>query len=369
MKKIINSFIGILVNTVIILALLAACIIGFIFLFSKLNGIPFKEILSFGTDNNEITLTESSSEEIVYVNNLEKNNNQIIINTNNKFYYNQLDDNSKLIYDALEDNLEHLKESKYTIDFSTKFNDLLKQDNGQEVLDLAFQTSIDAFFYDHPELFYIDITKISLVIHYKTVGPLTTYTVSIEPKNGINYLNDNFNSQKDVETAISKIENIKNTLIQKIANETDYNKALKVHDALVNCLEYDSTDNNHNTHNIYGALIEKKVVCEGYAKAFKYILDSLNIQCILVNGEATNSKGITESHMWNYIKLNDNWYGIDVTWDDPIIVGERNNNSPIGHDYFCKGSNFFNESHVICEKISNEGKAFSIPTLSRQNYK
>ena len=34
-------------------------------------------------------------------------------------------------------------------------------------------------------------------------------------------------------------------------------------------LKYDSSLNKSNTHNIYGALIEKSVVCEGYAKSFK----------------------------------------------------------------------------------------------------
>lgn len=53
-------------------------------------------------------------------------------------------------------------------------------------------------------------------------------------------------------------------------------------------------------------------VCEGYSKAMKMVCDLLDIPCILV---------ISDSHMWNNIKMDDgNWYIADLTWDD----GNRN---------------------------------------------
>ena len=72
----------------------------------------------------------------------------------------------------------------------------------------------------------------------------------------------------------------------------------------------------NDIHNIYGALYNKKVVCEGYARTFKYILDGLGIENVLVSGTGTNSSGVTESHAWNYVKIDEKWYGVDVTWDD-----------------------------------------------------
>ena len=117
-----------------------------------------------------------------------------------------------------------------------------------------------------------------------------------------------------------------------------------------------------------GALIKNKVVCEGYAKAFKYLLDSLKIECILVSGTAINSSGESESHMWNYVKLDDKWYAVDVTWDDPIIIGGRNPNN-LRHDYFLKGSNTFIYSHYANGKMSDTGMFFSIPLLSDKNYR
>ena len=323
----------------------------------------------FKSSNNPSTILAGDTMEPINIslNSDDNVSNSTKVNNNiSYFYYEQLDDNAKIIYDALSDNIENLKKSNYKINFSTKFNTLLNQTDGQYKLNIAFQSALDAFFYDHTELFYIDLTKINLNIKYTTIGPKVTYTVSLAPSNDTNYLYDNFSSETQVNEAISIVENIKHSTIKSLNSKSDYEKALYVHDALVNSLEYDSS--TINSHNIYGALVEKSAVCEGYAKAFKYILDELNIDCILVNGTATNSSGKTESHMWNYIRLDGNWYGVDVTWDDPIIVGGFSKNI-IRHDYFCKGGNVFNESHVASSKISNEGKSFKLPTLSNKNYK
>ena len=208
----------------------------------------------------------------------------------------------------------------------------------------------------------------ALIITSTSLGPLSSYTVKIEPKDNNNYLIDCYNSENDVNNAIFKLENIKNNVIEQIKYDNDYNKILKLHNILANSIEYNSTSDKKNSHNIYGALINRKTVCEGYAKSLKYMLDSLNIECILVSGNATNSTGKTESHMWNYVKLNDNWYGVDITWDDPIIIGGYSKNN-IRHDYFLKGKHVFIKSHSPSGKISDTGMLFKLPSLANENYK
>ena len=365
MKNFFDCVIKILINTVIIVCLVAFGIILFIFLVSQMNNTSIVDTLSyFKSFNNQTTILTGDT--IDTINTSFSSDNKVnTTNSSINYYYEQLDENAKIIYDALNNNIDNLKKSNYTIDFSNKFNLLLNQTDGQYKLDFAFQSALDAFFYDHTELFYIDLAKMNLIVKSTTIGPKVTYTVSLSPSKNNNYLNDNFNSETQVIEAISKVESIKYSTTKALNGKSDYEKALYVHDALVNSLKYDSSINSHN---IYGALVEKTAVCEGYAKAFKYILDDLNIECILVSGTATNSSGKTESHMWNYIKLDGKWYGVDVTWDDPIVVGNIKN-SIIRHDYFCKGSNIFNDSHVTSNKISNEGKFFRLPTLSIKDYK
>lgn len=304
----------------------------------------------------------------ITLNNNNKNSN-IVSNTTNiakYYYYQQLDYHAKLIYSALENNITYLTQNNYKIDFGTTFNDLLNQSNGKNVLDKTFQSALDAFFYDHPELFYLDLTKISLITKSTTFGTKTTYRVSLEPTNGNHYLSNNFSNQIQVQSAITQVESLKNSIINQLSGN-DYDKVLTVHDTLVDLIEYDTSYHRANTHNIYGAFIEHKVVCEGYAKSFKYIMDALNIPCILISGTATNSSGRTESHMWNYVQLNGNWYGVDLTWDDPVVVGGPSKNI-IRHNYFLKGYSAFASSHKIENKVSENGMSFSYPNLSSNNY-
>lgn len=373
MKTFIDFIIKILIFLIIFLAVLFFASILYTHLSSNEKDVSFKNAISYvqSIGNNIVDYAFLNKNSVnLLLDDTANNNSNLKENTSTKvkYYYYQLDDNAKLIYSTLENNIDNLKKENYTIDFDKKFNSLLHEYSGQHQLDKAFQSALDAFFYDYPELFYIDLTKISLIIKSSTIGPITTYTVTISPQDNKNYLSGNFTNEKEVDVAISKVENIRNNLINNLENSNDYDKILKVHNTLVNSLEYDSTLNKTNTHNIYGALVQKSVVCEGYAKAFKYILDSLAIENILVSGTATNSSGETESHMWNYVKLNENWYGVDVTWDDPVIIGGFSKNN-LRHDYFLKGSRVFIKSHVPSGKISDNGILFSLPDLNRENYK
>ena len=362
-----KKILGIILDIIFIVLIIG--IIYYFFILKKDNTMIENVQLQSFSPNYEDTVSNSQALTNLNVINENTNNSSTnSISTNNKYYYNQLGYNAKLIYTALENNIDNLKKDNFKINFSTKFNDLLNKQNGKSVLDKSFQAALDAFFYDHPELFYIDLTKITLYTKYTTIGSKTTYTVSLAPQNNKNYLSDSFSSESQVDNAINQIEQIRNSIVSRV-NGNNYNKALIVHDTLVDMLEYNQNDSNSNTHNIYGAFVNRSVVCEGYAKSFKYIMDSLNIPCILVGGVATNNTSTTESHMWNYIQLDGNWYGVDVTWDDPVIIGgSSKKSSRVRRDYFCKGASSF-KLHKADGKISQNGETFSIPTLSSKNYK
>lgn len=352
-------------RTIKFIFILLVAFIIFAFVYSTANNISFESTISYFKALGSEILGIIDSENVAANSNIDYT--QIITSSNKYFYYEQLDSNGKIIYSALENNIDNLKKENYVIDFASTFNDLLHESLGQYKLNKSFQSALDAFFHDHPEIFYIDITKISLVMNSISLGPVKTYTVQIVPKDNKNYLNDTFNTESKVDTAIRKVENIKKNIINEIEDKNLYNKILSVHDMLVNSLEYDEKYTQENSHNIYGALVEKNVVCEGYAKTFKYIMDSINVECILVSGTATNSSGKQEAHMWNYVKLNNNWYGVDVTWDDPVVIGGSASNM-LRHSYFLKGSKTFITSHTSTGKISDTGMLFTLPSLSTKNY-
>ena len=107
--------------------------------------------------------------------------------------------------------------------------------------------------------------------------------------------------------------------IQRIIEKTDkantpFEKELIIHDQLCKYVIYDSEFEGQVESDLYsafGALVYGRAVCEGYARAFKLLCKYAGIECILITGD---SKGV--GHMWNMVNIENNWYHIDVTWDD-----------------------------------------------------
>lgn len=97
---------------------------------------------------------------------------------------------------------------------------------------------------------------------------------------------------------------------------TDEEKEKAIHDYLVLNVSYDEYNYLHNTiscsdENPKGAILNGTAVCGGYAEAFKYLMDLINIPCLCVSGFVTG-----EGHEWNMVELGGVWVQVDVTWDD-----------------------------------------------------
>lgn len=101
----------------------------------------------------------------------------------------------------------------------------------------------------------------------------------------------------------------------------------------------------------YGALIRKKCVCQGYAEAFKRLMDAGGVPCQVVLGQI---KGATYYHAWNIVRLNGGMdgYHVDVTWD---ISDTRPKYEYFGKsDAFFKGNRSWDEScYSLCYKTEN----------------
>lgn len=288
--------------------------------------------------------------------------------SNNRWFYNQLNNYSKIIYNELEKNKENMKTGTYQIEFGDKFTDVLRQENGDKLLGQYYQAAIEAFTYENPDVFYIDVTKLYINIETTSKFLTTKYNVFLNAKEG-NYLAKGYNSKEDVDYKMQQVETVKNSIISNLQGYSNYEKIIRIHDYLVDNIEYETTISQNNIYNIYGALVEKECVCEGYAKAFRYLTNALGMDCIIVIGTATNNDGITENHAWNYIYLDDNWYAVDATWDDPILVGGGTLTSSSKYRYFLKGENTMNKNHVLSGFFTEGSQEFKYPQLSKQNYK
>ena len=259
-----------------------------------------------------------------------------------------------------------MKTCNYKIELGNSFSNLLKKEDGQEQLGKYYQSAFEAYNYDNPDVFYLDPNKMYLNIETTTSRNGNTYNVYINTGEQNNYFTDDFSSKEQVDTASQKIEKVKNNII---ANKTGnaYDDIKMVHDYLVNNVEYDTSISQSNIYDIYGTLVNNVAVCEGYARAFKYIMDEMNIPCVLVIGQGKNSQGQTENHAWNYVELNNKWYAIDVTWDDPVVTGGGGASKESRYKYFLKGSNTFLQDHVPSGQFTPNGKVFEYPDISKED--
>jgi transglutaminase/protease-like cytokinesis protein 3 len=285
----------------------------------------------------------------------------------NRHFYDQLEEPAKIIYRALEANKEEIKTGTHQINLGTTLSDVLSSEGGEEKLGYYYQSAIESYIYDNPEAFYLNVNKMYLNIETTTKRNKTTYNVFINQGKEANYLADGYYSKTDVDQAMGQIEQAKNQILAQKTGNT-YKDIKMVHDYLVDHIEYDSSISADDIYNLYGALVRGKSVCEGYAKAFKYLMDQLDIPCVIVIGKGTNSSGKTENHAWNYVELNQTWYAIDSTWDDPVIIGGGKASSSSKVKYFLKGSSEFNRDHVPNGQFTEGGKVFSYPELSVRSY-
>lgn len=137
-----------------------------------------------------------------------------------------------------------------------------------------------------------------------------------------------------VTTAKSNAESIKATH----ASATNYEKLVAYRNEICRLVAYDTNTYNNLATTPYGdpwQLInvfdhnngdENAVVCEGYAKAFKYLCDltwpgaSPAVECYLVTGTMNGGTG-AGPHMWNVVQIGGNNYLVDVTNCDTGTIG------------------------------------------------
>lgn len=103
-------------------------------------------------------------------------------------------------------------------------------------------------------------------------------------------------------------ENIKDNMTLK-------EKIKTIHDYIINNTKYDKdrSDNNiinYRSDTAYGALIEHYALCGGYTDSMMLFLEKFGVKSYRIS---------SDNHIWNYVYLDNDWYNLDLTWDDPIL--------------------------------------------------
>lgn len=182
--------------------------------------------------------------------------------------------------------------------------------------------------------FYCDYDKciddITFLINDKKM--ISTLNNFVHPYNSFSYVNIDIKANKKITLKVKKlytdeqIEYINNYIQNFISENITDNLSIKdkiklFHDYIINNTYYDDSNNNES-HNAYNLITEGKGICGAYSDIMSIYLNYLGIK---------NYKISSENHVWNFVNVDNNWYHIDVTWDDPVA---SDGNQYLVHNFF-----------------------------------
>jgi len=172
---------------------------------------------------------------------------------------------------------------------SVKFNKELDVDGVKQVMQAVFN--------DHPEFFWIET---SYVYGYTSKG--TVVSVALKYNELANNLSD---AKIKFNAAANRIINHASTYGSKLEQEK------YVYEELQKNCEYH--ENSAINQSAYSCIVNGSSVCAGYARAFQYIMMQLDIPCYICTGTTSNG-----NHAWNIIEIDNNFYNVDLSWDDSL---------------------------------------------------
>lgn len=105
------------------------------------------------------------------------------------------------------------------------------------------------------------------------------------------------------------------TQVREIATEakkyvSPYKKALYLHDRICLSFEYDDT---LESDSLYSFFQTGKGTCQAYTHLYMAVLRECGIESHFVASD-------TIEHIWNYVRIDGEWYHADLTWDDSAVT-------------------------------------------------
>lgn len=229
-----------------------------------------------------------------------------------RYAYNLLNDAEKTVYDTVFEAINS---------FITEINGF-----GISVTDAQVQMIVDYIQRDHPEIFWF---QHGATYYFDT----TTHIVNrIELKYCM--------TQDEAKKRQEKIDAATKSFLTSVTDTmSDYEATLHIYENIIELVDYDtiglerqrnsvvSPEIPDDLRSIYGVFVNKKAVCAGYAKALQYLLNLCGIECTYVT---------SDTHAWNLIKLEGDYYHMDVTWGDGSDTKkDKQQTGVINYDCFC----------------------------------
>lgn len=226
------------------------------------------------------------------------------------------------------------------------YRELLKGIRAREkefYLTISDDDSIDRSYHavlkDHPEIFWVhNREKI-----YKTTYSDSDYCVFTP---GYTYTDGEID---EIQTAMEQSFQEVRVLIPEDAS--DYEKVRIVYTYVIDHTQYQTGEDEQS---IAGVFWKKSAVCAGYAGAVQYLLERLDIPCIYVDG---STKGSTEGHAWDIVKIGQEYYYVDATnGDQPDFLNgdaaQLEEHKTIIYDYLCPFPEEYEKTYTPSEELT-----------------
>ena len=121
-------------------------------------------------------------------------------------------------------------------------------------------------------------------------------------------------SNSDIKLIEAKVKEVESEIWNNSMSNED--KIKEAHNYIINNSKYDKdrSDNNivrYKSDTAYGTLLEGYSLCGGYTDAMELFLEDMGVKSYKIS---------SENHVWNAVNLDNAWYHLDLTWDDPITT-------------------------------------------------
>lgn len=237
---------------------------------------------------------------------------------NERYGYTQLNENQQELYEKIHEAVA-AKDTKEIVDGylggSLVIDDL-------ELYSEDVYETLRMFVADYPEYYWFD----------GTVGIAPLPSGMILCLTGFQYSHTDDDDAAQFEAAAA-------ALLEDCPNGSDYEKALYIHDVLVDHIVYDLGWQSEQS--AYSALVNGRAVCAGYARSYQYLLNCVGIDAWTVEGyagEIENGQPELEPHAWNLVWIDGTCVYTDVTWDDQKTY--------LFHSYFNRCLNEIDNDHT-----------------------
>ena len=221
------------------------------------------------------------------------------------YYYNFLSEDQKRIYDSIANGVKNFQ-SEFVV------RDYVADDKDKFASEVSI--AIEAFINDHPEVFYLE-------------SEYSSYILSSFDGN-IGYIRLNY-TEDSIESVNQKIELMSQKIdeyLEGLDGLNEYEKELEIHDRLSYSVEYSHLEElPREYHTAEGSLLEGVGVCDSFAKALQLIYSRAGIDSIIVLGSLDGNP-----HAWNMVKINNEWYHVDLTSSHSIYE----ETGIVNHAYF-----------------------------------